>query len=50
MQSFGRETQREQVLIGKPTQIEQSDDTGTETMKAWVGLIWLRGSICERLF
>ena len=37
-------------LVGKPTQTEQSGDTGTETMTAWVGLIWLRVSICERLF
>ena len=29
---------------------EQSDDIGTETVTAWVGLIWLRGSIRDRLF
>jgi hypothetical protein len=38
------------VLLGKPTQREQSGDIGTETMTAWVGLIWLTVIIHERLF
>jgi hypothetical protein len=40
MQNLGRETHTK----------EQYDDIGTETVTAWVGLIWLRVSINERLF
>jgi hypothetical protein len=29
---------------------EQPDNVGSETMTAWVGLIWLRISIPKRLF
>jgi len=29
---------------------EQPDNVGTETMTAWVGLIWLKVNIPERLF
>lgn len=38
------------LLVGKSTQTEQSDDIGIETVKAWVGLIYLTVSIGERLF
>ena len=38
-----------QNLVGNPHK-EQPDNIGTETMTAWVWLIWLRVSIPERLF
>ena len=38
------------VLVGKPTQREQSDDIGKETLTPWVGLIWLRVNIQDRQF
>jgi len=45
--TYGKEMHAD--LVGKPTQRRQSDDTGRETMTPWVGLIWLRVSINERL-